>query len=343
MSKPFSYRYISSKYQKNDYVRKPRSYSFSEGDIIKSKRLVGVELEAGREPYPYSKMDGDERHKMITEGHKNADLFYKNLFKIDRNIGASTDAGGIEIQTPPKAGKKLERIVSLSCAFLKENEFYSTDYCGTHIHIDANDFAKKGKVDADKIANLITFYHAIEPITVSFIPKYRRNGGYCYNISSMSSDTFKFGSQFKSCIMYLKDAIEGDKPLDYIRNRTFPSKFYGVNLNYLFEKNKHIEIRYLHGTLEPMDILHWANLHTSIFDAISTNKFGDSLNELLVDIKRTLGGKEDNEIQNAFNLLSQEIGLSKDTVEYLDSLREKMISSKSVGGRPDNPLRPNNT
>jgi hypothetical protein len=111
----------------------------------------------------------------------------------------------------------------------------------------------------------------------------------------------------------------------------------------LFEKNKHIEIRYLHGTLEPMDILHWANLHTSIFDAISTNKFGDSLNELLVDIKRTLGGKEDNEIQNAFNLLSQEIGLSKDTVEYLDSLREKMISSKSVGGRPDNPLRPNNT
>lgn len=111
--------------------RKPsgKIVSTESGDIIKSKRLFGIELELVSEDSDYSTLDSFVR-------------------SVNRSYGAvsdgSIDGAGLEIVSPILGGKAGEESVFELCKEIERNGMTGYDEsCGFHVHLDGDGIADK--------------------------------------------------------------------------------------------------------------------------------------------------------------------------------------------------------
>jgi hypothetical protein len=100
------------------------------GDKLRSDRAVGIELET----YSPGAM---ELHDVKTE------LPSQIAYKAD----GSLNMGGVEIVTPPFAGKKGEKLVGKITQAVNDNDFVVNHTCGFHLHVDMSDVVSNEYTD----------------------------------------------------------------------------------------------------------------------------------------------------------------------------------------------------
>lgn len=231
------------------------------GKIVKSRRIFSAEIEC------YS-----------SENSTGAEIVAET---IDKRIGISEDGSlgdkGLEFQTPKLKNHAGEKLLTHLCQTLKANSFYVNTDCGLHIHLDASDYFLKTDSNNDnyiaqnnsrKAKNLLAFYLTIEPIILAFIPPSRRESTYCVGLSKL----YHFDEIFNCQSIENLEKLwyrEGDKGRIQSRKskKNDATRYAGVNFHSMLS-NKHLEIRFHSGTIEPLKILYWIALHTQIMDMV---------------------------------------------------------------------------
>ena len=228
------------------YKKDTTLLEFEQGSILTSQRAFGVELET------------------YTEDEDNA----RNL-EVDDRIGLehdgsiSADIGiGVEFQTPPACGKKAEDMIIALCDKLSNKNFMVNKSCGYHIHIDTADVTG----NRSKTIGIFAFYIAFEDVIMSFLPKGRRNNGYCkglrsdYHIQELycTEDV----DQIEKIWYRVRTEVDVKRCKD---DKKHDSRYRGINMHTLFSQNN-LEIRFHSGTINHQKILNWAILHQNIID-----------------------------------------------------------------------------
>lgn len=216
--------------------------------IVQSFRGFGVEIEA------YGPRYKDIQH--IAED-------------IDHRIGISEDGSlndmGFELQFPLINGLKAEKMVKHTCAVLAENKAKVDETCGYHLHLEALPQEQGFKF----IQRAMFVTTAFEDVIRSFIPVTRRSNRFCFPLRSfMNLDILCMASSKEDLELiwyrtYNKPEIRKKKEGKYDSSR-----YNGFNFHCYLSKMKHLEVRHHTGTLNCDKILHWANLHTLLLDAI---------------------------------------------------------------------------
>ena len=214
---------------------------------IFNKRCVGIELEA---------ING------------NPDKAMDNL---NRNIGVVHDGSiegnmPIELVTPPARYNDLEDILVNSTRCLKDAGFKINKSCGVHMHIDSPDFNN----DGNKLFQVIATYYAIEPVIFSMLPKSRRNNKYALPLKSWIDETkmMKLSSEniTYSDLEEIWYKSRSSEKIGYYKDDKYDSsRYHGFNMHCIFRYN-HLELRYHHGTLNPVKIRNWINMNLLFVD-----------------------------------------------------------------------------
>lgn len=277
----------------SDYARdctfKTELASKELGNTIKSSRLFGVEIEAVGVG-----ISDNEDMKSFT----NALPSYMGLSE-DGSVDEGKRGGTpLELQTPPVSGIKGENVILSLCQTLKDFDFETNSSCGLHVHIDGNDLIDKGDLplahehvdnarfldratakqsdgyDEDykrarrlyALKSLFMFYVVFEPVILSFLPKSRRVSRFCQMLNTELSlrQVSRCNDEQELVAMWYGTSDESE-----IKSRKGQkydsSRYYGVNFHSLFAAG-HLEIRYHSGTVNPIKILEWTNLHLLIVD-----------------------------------------------------------------------------
>lgn len=279
-----------------EYVKNPNKA----GQIIKSPRLFGIELEViGREE----------------------DEIYNFSKKLPKQFGIVTDSSidderGIEIVTPILAGLNGEKAVRNVSELLKKYNFYTDKSCGFHCHLDGRDFRMNEKtvikdrrkaknvyyapsdflldeqIVQKRLVSLMLFYSIFDDVILAMIPKSRRTNTFC--------KTLKDDFHFTELITMLNNTVNRYSNIEMLwyradnygrveeqkADRWDGTRYHGINIHSLFGKRKTIEIRYHGGTINGKKILQWVSLHQHILDTISnTNRFD---NQFIGRIRRTV-------------------------------------------------------
>lgn len=226
----------------------------------RSTRFVGIEIET------IPPRLGDSRE------------FYRELNSLDDSVGYGSDAGGIEIRTPVKGGKDLNKYVTSVVSLLKKNSFSVNNACGLHIHLDLNkDFLEEGELEVTKLAYLTSIYGEIETWIYEYAVSSYRSSPQCHWCKPIKE--YVRSSSFKEILSNAEEA--NDEKLMKIEEHSISANRLGFNLSCAIDKcagddNKHIELRYHEGTIKRRDILNWVELNTSVVDTVS--KIYDSKN-----------------------------------------------------------------
>ena len=166
--------------------------------------------------------------------------------------GSLDDETGLEAQTPPASGDKLEEFVSESCKMLKRRKYKATKNCGLHVHLDARDF----KTSSKKIAQVIKTFFSIEDMILSMLPPSRWASKFCQKLSKdYLYETFS--KKIKADVAWYKDenrAILNDRK----RHKYDKARYYGLNAHSIFHRGT-LELRYHSGTISERKILNWAS------------------------------------------------------------------------------------
>lgn len=275
------------------------------GTIYKSLRHAGVEVET----VPYLS--------------QHAGPFYDKFFALDGRAGCGADGGGIELMTPPLAGKALEDYLSSLGDLLKEYNFSQAESCGAHIHLDANkgfllskpyqDGANTCIANVPKVAALVRLYAIVEPWLKATLPEWRRASKWCDSIH----DAVK-SSNFKN-ILSTKDKSSQRRFL-LASWRWGDVKSNGFNIYYALDtergNNHHFEIRYHHGTNDMQHMIYWCALNAALVDFVDEN-FGRPQFERAMRIGEKLLWMQ------VPRYLHQEIKISKSIIKHFT----KIISS----------------
>lgn len=238
------------------------------GDIMKTLRLVGIELEYYR--FRYSEK------KFFIELNKPKRAF------ITRDGSVNGDAK--EIVTMPRGGKDFEVLVNDILNVAESVEADSS--CGYHIHIDTRDYKPRD------IKNLFVSYLNIENSMFSLMPNNRKNNQYCYRLKNIYSHCYK--TKIDDKIEKLK-SFEGKKGDDGIirtfyqgsqdRGKYNSLRYAWANFHSLF-RDKNIEVRIHSGTANYDKIVHWASLQSAVveyvknYGIIEQTELKDILSEL---------------------------------------------------------------
>lgn len=272
-------------------------------DIVQSCRGFGVEIEA----YGKSYMSIEQ----ISEN-------------IDNRIGISGDGSlnrkGFELQFPLINGKNAENMVKDTCRVMKDNLAHVDDTCGYHIHLQCLS-NEQSFVFIQRLMFVATIF---DDIIMSFLPKSRRANRYCNTLRDYVKLDLILQARCKEDLelvwykTYNKRDVRRRKQGKYDDTR-----YHGFNFHCYLSKMKHLEVRHHQGTLNAEKILHWANLHTLLLDAIRREV------ELESDMKKwksteTLLGMYDknystNFLQVKTNLLFDFIGLNDKSRDYFTS------------------------
>ena len=328
----FFYRYEDNGRDKNPVYPK----SFREGEFYKSKRMCGVEIEAVNPKYLYLQAqkevqsikqfkvndycDSEVKKLIHTDGEEffeKSKLFYDRLHYINENVSHSTDAGGLEIQTPPASGLEFERNMYGFCDVLQDYGFTGSNSCGGHIHLDLNK-----DYDNDKLVRLADFYIGFEKWIYSVLPKWRRVSNWCTKIGT-TVDTTKELKKIKE-----ENQITQYNLFTNLWNSKIGSgKSHGFNLGFSLNNgitNKHIELRYHEGTVNPLDFIHWATIHTSVLDFVSKNSESANgrkyLNEITDYMQRNKIG-----FYKIQTILRKDILIEKETLKHFVNRHKRFL------------------
>lgn len=210
------------------------------------------------------------------------EIAHHTLLDMPQAVGVGSDgsisARGVEIQTPKLRGKNGEALVFSVCRKLIGKQFTTDKSCGLHIHLDGGKaykyFPTERTSDSKRaiaISNLFAFYILFDDVFMSFLPVSRRKNTYCNSMRTSYSLKDVFAA--KTCEDLEKIWYRASTP-STIDNRKSnskdPSRYSGVNMHTLFSDN-HLEIRYHSGTINPVKILEWVNLHARVMDVCASN------------------------------------------------------------------------
>jgi|GEM_PF-5710674 len=274
-------------------------YAQPSGDIMKSPRVFGVELET------------------IYRDNEKADEAARAL-KIplwgiheDASIDRDDSEGTAEWVSPPLFGKMGENEIKKACSVLRSHSFAVNDSCGFHLHLSAPEYRANPHEDiktptldhlprvsrnrtphsprnenemtrrnygkaAQNLKTLFVAYIALERLFLSLVCKKRRRNRYCMPLSA---------SYPLKKILLLDDYYalerlwyEESEPANVERRKSNgkmdDTRYKNANFHSLFRYGAAgtFEIRSHSGTLNAIKILHWTNLHASILDAIASGK-----------------------------------------------------------------------
>ncbi len=239
-------------YKDVDMSNNPNIISHNYGNIVKSNRKFGIELE----------MQFQDRDDGAAMSHE-----------IPLGVGVSDDGSiygfGLEIQTPPASGAKGEKLIEEVCKVANGNNASVDESCGFHLHVDYSDvdhLSSEGQFRA--LRNVWLFYIAFEDVLMSFLPDTRRKNKYC--------NPLRGDYHFKE-VYNANDVDQLEKMWYRVRTRTdvdqskqdskHESRYRGINMHTLLSA-RHLEIRFHSGTINPRKILEWTNLHLTIADKV---------------------------------------------------------------------------
>lgn len=317
---------------------------YSLGDIVKSNRKFGIELECFTESEKnIKKILNDKRFKVIGLGS-------------DSSIRGSN---GVEWRTPPVSGNKGEQLVKDFCTSLVEQGFKTNKSCGFHLHIDGSGITNSlnDKVDhrqeildyltrtnpemspetiyshvqrisdedvrtnfgqitglESKIKKLFCFYLAYESVILSFLPPSRRANQYCRPLSTSYhiQEIIDANSNDDIERIWYRES-QKERLLSFKGNNQHQTRRKGINIHSLLAQG-HIEIRFHSGTVNPRKVLEWINLHTRILDVVE--EISINYEELLaISFSLSMSEKTDS--------FFKKLGLSKESESYFRARQEK--------------------
>jgi hypothetical protein len=232
-----------------------RFYSKTEGKVIKSDLLTGVEFEVIG---------------------KNKECLRKNLYKLGRKVGLDHDHSiqqfylNTEVVTPPASGRKLENLIVLTSDALAKDGFIVNDRCGLHIHIDL--FNKFGhiNINPDFYKSLLAEYILWEPIFYRLVPVARGSNANIKTIEDKYVQYFNspgYVAQRKfSKIWYQTD---DERSVTQRRNaKRDKTKYYWANFHSLLRKEG-LEIRLMEGSVNANEILMWTKFNHDFINRVS--------------------------------------------------------------------------
>ena len=330
MTKP--YWKIETKYNHNRNYKTPLFMGKGDGKIYTSRRLCGVEFEVSLRNYSIA--TGNSWRPIPENIDIISEPFYDTLDKM-KNILYKEDADGIEIITPPLSGKKFEDQVFELCDLFKKNNLVGSRNCGAHIHVDLN----KGyshynkRIHLKRLVALLDTYMSLEKWFVSTLPMWRRKRHWCQSIFRPISNLKQFNST-KDIIKKSFFNTSGNKK-DEIHKIKY-GKDCGININYVLKAgNKHIEIRYLEGTTDPINMITWASFHTTLIDKV-LELYESNPNKLDTINKKILGivdwdNKDIYKLSNSrFNKISSivrnEFGIHPSVIKHFTQRHKRFIN-----------------
>jgi len=241
-------------------------------DVIKSKRLVGLELEINLDSgyYDYEDDYQDDIHYLLTsrlcQSRHVLSAFKTRQYPLymqgnmgytivgDSSVTSSNHPFGCEVVTAPRRGDIIVADINTMCKTLKDDAHaYISQNCGLHLHVDTSDF------DYKHFTILTALTKLIEPHVYTWLPSSRRNSRWSQPITQDYNQ--------------LKNVYDRDDFVDvwYDGNNYYPEKYHdkryhGLNLHSHFYAKQGSEIRYHSGTLNADKIKHWVIFWTQVFD-----------------------------------------------------------------------------
>lgn len=200
------------------------------------------------------------------------ELAAKASINLPRAVGVGEDGSiqggaGLEIATPIASGIKAEALIHEVCKTLVKNKAMVNKTCGYHIHIDAKDLIEKDDSTIFSVLRDIwLFYITFEDVIHSFLPPSRRTGRYCLPLRTDFHFKEVVDCRNIESLELLWYRVKDKPTLNHCKDeRKHDSRYRGVNMHTLLSEH-HLEIRYHSGTVQPLKILEWANLHLRIVD-----------------------------------------------------------------------------
>jgi len=230
---------------------------YQEGERVRSKRWVGAEIEA----------------------EAKADTLNLNSL-LPSCVGIGGDGSlqnGVEVRTPPASGIRFEELIGNTCKGLKEAHYGVGRRCGLHIHLNAPDYRRNGKL----VVRLWRFARLFEPVIYLMVSPSRLDNNFCFPIRSMKKQARNWYGRKSGHMARLPGYGEGQKSFDtsFYNNEVgrkkshgFAFRYCGSNLHSIYFRGT-LEVRYHNGTLDPRKIIEWSILWQSILD--STKKISD--------------------------------------------------------------------
>jgi hypothetical protein len=289
---------IVSKPYKN-YATKKQHGDITKASSIKSKRLVGFEIEA--------------------VGGK-----FGKITSMDDRLGMAYDSSikgenPLEVISPPASADILERLIDNATKTIRKAKYEINTSCGLHIHIDSADF----RASAQKIFQVISTYYALEPLIYKTLPKSRRSNRYAIPLRYWIDEAKMMEiSRIKNLSLPVLEShwykSRDDSYVHKAKGRKYDSsRYHGVNLHSLF-KDGHLELRHHQGTLNAKKIKNWIRWNLLIVDW--------AINHYNKDVAESLYFNSD--IQSKLRIMTKRMGLPKDLRRHIVSRLEKFKNIK---------------
>lgn len=243
------------------------------GDILKSKRRIGIEFECttknlsvqGKFSDDVCIINNEKHHNLIPYSFGGDTFYYSNQ--------------SIEIVTPPIRLKNGELDVKHFCENVGKYAKL-TGWEGTHVHVEAVDIKK----DEKKALNLLRFMAIFETVIYYCLTRSRKGSDWC---KTMKKNYMGSSNEFYEHVMNINLSYN-DFVRNFIRDRT--SCGFAYNTGGQMEKKSvqqsglsspTIEVRYHYATLNAEEILKWASLFQFLFDNVDKLTYDFTLSLLV--------------------------------------------------------------
>lgn len=275
--------------------------------IMQSKRGFGIELECyANDEYCMNKISR----------------------QIDQKIGIAEDGslgdGGFELQFPLINGKRGEEMVFNTCKMLNDTAF-TNGTCGYHIHLQSYN----NEHNYAFIQRLMFIALIFDNVVMSFLPESRRRNRYCMALREYITLDELLGTENKNDLDNLWYKTRSVYDIRHRKQGKYDdSRYYGFNFHCYLGRTRHLEIRHHTGTINPHKILHWANLHCLLLDAVKKSVQKEqklrnwNMRDKFVEVyDENFSDKE--VMKKKTEMFFDFIGLSKEGREYFINRQEK--------------------
>lgn len=193
-------------------------------------------------------------------------------------------------------GDALFKEVENFCTTLFKRGYITDTSCSIHIHIDAN------KMTLKSIKTLIQLHKRYEKFLYDIIRSDRLTNRFCIPTGTKTVATNRFTplEHAMSCdnLHDFKKAYYMGNPEEEQHRKYYDGRYWGLNVHSLF-LNGTVELRHLHGTLDPHRINSWTLINLSL-----VNRAIDGLTRRE---RRTLEYSNDPTIREFINLMPDDI------------------------------------
>lgn len=188
---------------------------------------------------------------------------------FDAQVVRDGSIEGLEINSPPLPGDKVEKWVKDICAYLASIKMTVDKKCGMHLHMSLC-FAPS---DTTKfLKNLMHLYKFYEPLLFAMQPPSRRGSLWCYPVALSYSEIAKFVNEDSIYRYYYRQKRVNAAIKEKLKTTKYCDvRYANLNLHSFFYRGT-VEIRMHAGTLNPTKINNWILINTVLFEMARQNK-----------------------------------------------------------------------